>query len=105
MIMENEILFEVYNHVGWITLNRPAALNALSYTMVQEMYGQLQGWSQDTSIYAVVVKGAGSKAFCAGGDVRAVRESFLTSTSMHHEFFTTKYRLDHLIHRYPKPYI
>ena len=103
--MENEILFEARNHVAWITLNRPAALNALSYPMVQEMYAQLQGWAQDTSIYAVVVKGAGSKAFCAGGDVRAVRVSFLASTSMHREFFAAEYRLDHLIHRYPKPYI
>ena len=103
--MEKEVLFEVRNHVGLITLNRPAALNALSHTMVREMYTQLQAWARDPSIYAVVVKGAGGKAFCAGGDVRAVRASFIASTSMHREFFIDEYRLDHFIHRYPKPYI
>jgi enoyl-CoA hydratase/carnithine racemase len=105
MSTENEVLFEARNHVGLITLNRPAALNALSHTMVRETYTQLQAWARDTSIYAVVVKGAGGKAFCAGGDVRAVRASFIASTSMHREFFVEEYRLDHFIHRYPKPYI
>jgi len=103
--MDKEILFEGRNHVGFVTLNRPSALNALSYSMIREMYAQLQQWAQDASVYAVVVKGAGGKAFCAGGDVRAVRASFLSSSSMHREFFASEYRLDYFIHRYPKPYV
>jgi enoyl-CoA hydratase/carnithine racemase len=103
--MAHEVLFEARNHVGLITLNRAAALNALSHTMVQEMYTQLRAWARDVSIYAVVVKGSGNKAFCAGGDVRAVRASFIASTNMHREFFVDEYRLDHFIHRFPKPYI
>ena len=103
--MEREVLFEACNHVGVVTLNRPAALNALSYAMVREMYTHLQEWARDASIYAVVVKGAGNKAFCAGGDVRAVHASFTSSGSMHREFFASEYRLDHFIHRYPKPYV
>jgi enoyl-CoA hydratase/carnithine racemase len=105
MTTEDEILFEARNHVGLITLNRPTALNALSHAMVREMYAQLQEWAQDGSIYAVAVKGAGAKAFCAGGDVRAVRASFIANTSMHRDFFAEEYRLDHFIHRFPKPYI
>ena len=103
--MNNEILFEARNHVGFVTLNRPSALNALSYSMVLEMHGRLREWAQDSSIYAVVVRGAGGKAFCAGGDVRAVHESFASSGSLHDEFFALEYRLDYLIHRYPKPYV
>lgn len=105
MDRDKEILFEARNHVGFVTLNRPAALNALSYAMVLEMYAQLQEWAQDSSIYAVVVRGAGDKAFCAGGDVRAVHASFTSSSSMHRDFFASEYRLDYFIHRYPKPYI
>jgi len=103
--MDKEILFEARNHIGFVTLNRPAALNALSNSMVREMHAQLREWARDASIYAVVVKGAGNKAFCAGGDVRAVHASFTSSGSMHHEFFALEYRLDYFIHRYSKPYV
>jgi enoyl-CoA hydratase/carnithine racemase len=105
MASDKEILFEARNHVGFVTLNRPAVLNALSYAMILEMHAQLRQWAQDASIYAIVVKGAGSKAFCAGGDVRAVHASFTPSSSAHRDFFASEYRLDYFIHRYPKPYI
>jgi enoyl-CoA hydratase/carnithine racemase len=105
MTMDKEILFEARNHVGFVTLNRPAVLNALSYGMVLELRAQLREWAQDASIYAVVVRGAGEKAFCAGGDVRAVRASFTSSSAMYRDFFASEYRLDYFIHRYPKPYV
>ncbi len=103
--LDKEILFEARNHVGLVTLNRPAVLNALSYSMILEMHAQLRQWALDASIYAVVVRGAGDKAFCAGGDVRAVHASFTPSSSAHRDFFASEYRLDYFIHRYPKPYI
>jgi enoyl-CoA hydratase/carnithine racemase len=89
MTMDKEILFEARNHVGFVTLNRPAVLNALSYGMVLELRAQLREWAQDASIYAVVVRGAGEKAFCAGGDVRAVRASFTSSSAMYRDFFAS----------------
>ena len=70
--MDKEILFEARNHIGFVTLNRPAVLNALSASMILQMHAQLRQWALDASIYAVVVRGAGDKAFCAGGDVRAL---------------------------------
>jgi enoyl-CoA hydratase/carnithine racemase len=100
-----EILFEARNHVGFATLNRPPVLNALSSSMIVQMHAQLRQWALDASIYAVVVRGAGDKAFCAGGDVRAVHASFTPSSSAHRDFFASEYRLDYFIHRYPKPYI
>jgi enoyl-CoA hydratase/carnithine racemase len=105
MTMDKEILFAARNHVGFVTLNRPAVLNALSDSMILEMHAQLRQWAQDASIYAVVVRGAGGKAFCAGGDVRTVHASFTPSSSAHRDFFASEYRLDYFIHRYPKAYV
>jgi enoyl-CoA hydratase/carnithine racemase len=101
----NEILCEVRGGVGLITLNRPAVLNALSHTMVRELTTQLRAWAADSTIHAVLVQGAGEKAFCAGGDIRALYDSYRSGASLHRDFFIEEYRLDYFIHRYPKPYI
>jgi enoyl-CoA hydratase/carnithine racemase len=103
--MNDEIQFEVRNHVGHITLQRPAALNSLSLTMVQQMDAALRKWANDAAVHAVLVKGAGEKAFCAGGDIRSLYESMRSDGALHREFFAIEYRLDYLVHRYPKPYI
>lgn len=100
-----EILSEVRNGVATVTLNRPAALNALSYEMLLELDAILREWAADSKVRAVVMRGAGEKAFCAGGDIRALHQSFTTGTSLHDDFFAVEYRLDYLIHRYPKPCI
>jgi enoyl-CoA hydratase/carnithine racemase len=103
--MSEPIQFEVRNHVGHVLLQRPAALNALSFEMVQQLDLTLRKWSTDPRVHAVLVKGAGEKAFCAGGDIRSLYESMRTGGRLHREFFPLEYRLDYLIHRYPKPYI
>ncbi len=102
---EDEILFEVVNQVGLITLNRPKALNALSHPMVQAMAAQLDAWAADARIRAVVVRGAGGKAFCAGGDIKSLYHSWHRHGKLHYDFFIDEYRLDYQIHRFPKPYI
>ncbi|WP_175761499.1 enoyl-CoA hydratase/isomerase family protein [Burkholderia ambifaria] len=99
-----EVLFRVVNRVALITLNRPAALNALSYPMIGELAALLERCRTDDQIVAVVLRGAGEKGFCAGGDVRALyrmiaqRETWLP-------FFVDEYRLDHAIHTFPKPVV
>jgi len=103
--MQPEILFDVRNHIGFVTLNRPAALNSLTLLMVQDLAAQLEDWASDRSIYAVLVRGSGDKAFCAGGDIRALYQSITTAGTMHEKFFAEEYRLDYRIHRYPKPYL
>lgn len=102
---EDEVLFDVINGFGVITLNRPRALNALTHGMVRSMWGQLNAWAGDPAVRAVLIEGAGEKAFCAGGDVRALYESRVNHANEHQAFFIDEYRLDYLIHRYPKPYI
>src|SRR5437667_9675865 len=73
--------------------------------MVLRMTEQLLRWASDESVYAVLVAGAGEKAFCAGGDVRALYESYAAGKNSHQQFFVDEYRLDYLTHRYGKPYI
>ncbi|OJA51500.1 enoyl-CoA hydratase/isomerase family protein [Burkholderia ubonensis] len=99
-----EVLCRVLNRVALITLNRPAALNALSHGMVRELAALLARCRTDDQIVAVVLRGAGEKGFCAGGDVRALyrdaarRDAWLP-------FFVDEYRLDYAIHTFPKPVV
>ncbi|VVE40226.1 Short-chain-enoyl-CoA hydratase [Pandoraea nosoerga] len=102
---QDEVLFEVVNGFGVITLNRPRALNAITHGMVRAMWTQLNAWAVDPAVHAVLIEGAGEKAFCAGGDVRALYDSRVNNATAHQAFFVEEYRLDYLIHRYPKPYI
>jgi enoyl-CoA hydratase/carnithine racemase len=100
-----EILCEIRNHVAFITLNRPSALNALSFGMLGELRTLLLRCAADDTIRAILLRGAGEKAFCAGGDIRALYQSFKESGALHHEFFAVEYPLDYLLYSYPKPYI
>jgi enoyl-CoA hydratase/carnithine racemase len=102
---EAEIFSEIRNSVATITLNRPKALNALSLTLLQQMRVMLDSFAQDDSVYAVVIKGAGDRAFCAGGDIKALYQAAKAGAPLHHEFFCTEYPINHLIFNYPKPYV
>lgn len=108
----DDVLFEKRGSIGLITLNRPKALNALSLAMIRVMLPQLKAWSADPAIGAVVIQGAGDKAFCAGGDVRAVYDAGLAAKAdgtidrgMTADFFREEYVLNHAIHNFPKPFI
>jgi enoyl-CoA hydratase len=104
-----DIVFERRGRSGHITLNRPKALNALTLPMIRAMDPQLRTWAKDTAIQTIVLTGTGEKAFCAGGDVRAVYEAGKgvngADKSLTHDFFFEEYRLNRLIHRYAKPYV
>jgi enoyl-CoA hydratase/carnithine racemase len=100
-----EVLCEIRNHVAFITLNRPAALNALSLDMILELRALLGRSATDPQIYAALIRGAGEKAFCAGGDIRALYHSFKDANSLHRDFFAAEYPLDYLLYSYPKPYL
>jgi enoyl-CoA hydratase/carnithine racemase len=100
-----ELLVEIRNHVAHLTLNRPQTLNALSYAMIKGMAELFTRWARDDKVKAIVMRGAGEKAFCAGGDIRALRESALHHGTLHHDFFIDEYRLDYQLHRYVKPVI
>ncbi|VVO00585.1 enoyl-CoA hydratase/isomerase family protein [Pseudomonas fluorescens] len=100
---QNEVLAQVRNHIGHLTLNRPAGLNAITLNMVRCLQQQLDAWAADPQVHAVVLRGAGEKAFCAGGDIRSLYDSFKNGQTLHQEFFVEEYALDLAIHHYPKP--
>jgi len=106
---DGQILAEVNGCLGLITLNRPQALNALSLAMVRDMTTLLHHWANRPEIQAVAVLGAGREgkapAFCAGGDIRFFHQAAHSGDAALADFFTEEYRLNHLIHVYPKPYI
>ncbi len=92
--------------VGRITLNRPRALNALDLGMIRAIAAALDEWRDDPAVHAVVIDGAGGRAFCAGGDIRAVREASLAGRSDEIEtFFREEYAANQAIACYPKPFI
>jgi len=72
---EPHILFEKRGALGLVLLNRPKALNALTHGMCIGFYQKLEEWAGDEGVRAVAVRGAGARAFCAGGDIRALWES------------------------------
>jgi enoyl-CoA hydratase len=97
---------KVQNGIGWITLNRPEALHALSLTMIRIMTQLLKKWEADPSITAVIIESSGGKAFCAGGDVRAVYEAQKTGDlETCDAFFREEYTLNAHIYSYSKPYV
>eukprot|EP00095_Tigriopus_kingsejongensis_P001074 snap_masked-scaffold1123_size61443-processed-gene-0.5 protein:Tk01074 transcript:snap_masked-scaffold1123_size61443-processed-gene-0.5-mRNA-1 annotation:"hypothetical protein CAPTEDRAFT_181091" len=98
---EAEVYFNVVNDAGIITLNRPMAMNALNLPMVQQIYPQLKAWEDHLKL--VIIEGAGEKAFCAGGDIRAITES--QGASNQTDFFKEEYILNHLIGTLKIPYV
>jgi len=102
-----EILFDVKDGLGLITLNRPKALNALTHGMILELEKVIPGWEKDPAVKAVVLRGAGDRAFCAGGDVtnlyRESREN--PSGTLRRDFFRDEYIVNRRIYRYAKPWI
>jgi enoyl-CoA hydratase len=95
-----------HGRVGHILLDRPKALNALDRGMIQAVASALNAWKHDAAVHAVVIEGAGGKAFCAGGDIRAIRHHALAGEAAEIEgFFADEYALNLAIAEYPKPYI
>jgi 3-hydroxyisobutyryl-CoA hydrolase len=99
---DQEVLFQVKNNVGLITLNRPKALNALNVNMAKMIYNQLKDW--ENTLNLVMVEGSGGKAFCAGGDIRTIT-SLPRGSPEQCEFFWGEYQLNHLIGNLKIPYV
>ena len=98
---QDEILTEKHGPVMQVTLNRPAALNALSHNMIQGLATGLRAWENDTDIHAVIIRGAGGKAFCAGGDIKSTWANRKT-VSLNDHYFYDEYRLNRQIFHYSK---
>ncbi len=96
----------VANRIGFLELNRPKALNALSVGMIRIMHAALDAWRDDPEVVAVVVTSPHPRAFCAGGDVRFFHDAWQRGDrDAVDTFFIEEYSLNHAIFSFPKPYI
>jgi enoyl-CoA hydratase len=103
---EIDIQFERRGSAGLVTLNRPKALNAITHAMVRALAAQLDVWSRDDGVTRVIVTANGERAFCAGGDIRALYDLITAGRQQEAlSFFREEYTLNTTIKRYPKPYI
>ena len=102
---DDEILYQRVGRAGILTLNRPRALNALNYRMCIAIHRQLIEAAADPDVEVVIVEGAGDRAFCAGGDVVAVRAAGMVGSPEYEAFFHDEYRLNQAIAHFPKPYV
>lgn len=106
--MSDEVLFSVnQNGAATIVLNRPKALNSLSYEMVRLIGEKLREWKTDHSVSVVVMKGAGPKGLCAGGDIKALYEARSSTSALQdaERFFEKEYEVDMAVYQFPKPVI
>ncbi len=110
MTTNHDIIFEEISgnggSVGLITLNRPKSLNALTHAMCLALDSKLAYWQDSKHIKAVIIRGAGEKAFCAGGDIRHIYQKGKEhGIEEARQFFHDEYRMNHRIHNFTKPYI
>ena len=109
LVLVKELKAKNGSKIGHITLNSEETLNSLTLSMVDIIHSQLSEWEKEKNIVAVILEGAGDKAFCAGGDIRALYESMVQNprgpNPFAEAFFEREYRLDYKIHKYSKPII
>jgi enoyl-CoA hydratase len=105
-VTENEdILVNVRNGVGILTLNRPKAINSLNEVMVARIDEALHAWENDESVHTVLLTGAGERGLCAGGDVVALYHSAKAGGADARRFWYDEYLVNAYIGSYPKPYV
>ena len=109
--MTDHIVFEKKGGIGHILLNRPEALNALTGEMIDAMDAALDECAADEDVKLVLVTSASEKAFCAGGDIKAMAEEAKAvhdgkaETGSYVDFFRREYALNTKIKRFEKPYV
>lgn len=102
--MTGQIDISREDHVGIIALNRPEAINALNLEMIHGITRTLEQWRDDGGIRVVLFEGRGTRGFCSGGDVRAVRQLVLDGQPEEADaYFAAEYFMNGLIATYPKP--
>ncbi len=110
MTVFTEVLFSEeqaqHGFLGIISLNKPQAYNALSHDMICHITQQLNRWSMNKHLFAIILQSSFEKAFCAGGDIRALYDAGKKGDLQAlRAFFADEYRLIQRINTYPKPWI
>ncbi len=104
--MTDDLLTRRENNVGFLTLNRPKAIHALTLDMCRAMTEALLQWRDDADVHAVILEHGEGRGFCSGGDINLLRHSSLSDHGVSgRAFFWDEYRLNHLLFTYPKPIV
>lgn len=102
----SDVLIRIKGRAGRITLNRPEALNALTYEMCLAIEAALDSWRDDDRVALVIIDATGDRAFCAGGDIQELYDTGKAGDFGYgQKFWADEYRLNAKIVEYPKPYI
>ena len=101
--MAGEVRYEVRGAAAWVIIDREEQRNALSPEVVTGLQAAIDRVGGDDAARAAVVTGAGDRAFCAGGDIRALYGAFKSTGQGDRHYFDVEYALDRRIHEYPKP--
>ena len=105
MTHTEDVIVSQRGHIGFLLLNRPKALNALTRDMCVTIKKQLDEWAMDDSVGAVIIEGEGDRSFCAGGDVLKVAQAAKDGDNEGRLFFRDEYRMNAAIFHFPKPYV
>ena len=102
---EPQVLLSREGALGRIVLNRPRAMNALTFGMVTAIAEQLRAWETDPDVETVLIAGAGDRGLCAGGDIVSIYHDIQSDPEAAGRFWADEYALNLAIAEYPKPYV
>ena len=105
MNIENQLMIEQKGGLGLMSLDRVKHLNALSLEMIEGICSQLELWHYDAAIQAILIKSNSPKAFCAGGDIRYLYDSYKNDTADYKAYFSAEYKMLNLLRDYAKPVV
>ena len=103
--MTDQLIIRTEGFAGRISLNRPAAIHALTTEMCFGMTEALKAWEHDDAVQAILIDHSEGRGFCAGGDIRMLAESGAKDGKDAREFFWNEYRLNHQLFTYDKPVV
>lgn len=104
--MTEDVLTRIEGHAGFLSLNRPSALHALTLPMVHAMTDALRAWRDNDAVKCIVIDHSEGRGFCAGGDIAFLRDSAINDGGRSgRKFFHDEYQLNHLLFTYPKPVV
>lgn len=104
--MTDDVLIRIEGHAGFLSLNRPSALHALTLPMVHAMTEALLAWRDNDAVKCIVIDHSEGRGFCAGGDIAFLRDSAINDGGVSaRKFFHDEYQLNHLLFTYPKPVV
>jgi enoyl-CoA hydratase len=103
--VEQEVVFSREGIAGRILLNRPRAMNSLTFGMVTAIAAQLDQWRDDDGVHTVLITGSGDRGLCAGGDIVSLYRAIHDDEELAATFWAHEYRLNLAIAKYPKPYV